>query len=115
MTSPRWAAVLALTLAPVALAADKPNVIVNPHDALYWRFSKQMAIRQGDWKLVRYDLAAEGKSGLSPACLYNLKDDIGEATDLSAGHPDKLKALQAAWDAWDKSIVPPLWGGDVVK
>ncbi len=87
----------------------------DPHDALFWRFGKQMAIRQGDWKLVRYDLAAEGKSGLSPACLYNLKDDIGEATDLSAKHPDKVKALQAAWDAWDKSNVAPLWGGDVVK
>jgi arylsulfatase A-like enzyme len=87
----------------------------NPHDALYWRFGKQMAVRQGDWKLVRYDLAAEGKSGLSPACLYNLKDDIGEATDLAAKHPDKVKELQAAWDAWDKSNVAPLWGGDVVK
>jgi arylsulfatase A-like enzyme len=87
----------------------------TPHDALYWRFGKQMAVRQGDWKLVRYDLAAEGKSGLSPACLYNLKDDIGEATDLSAKHPDKVKALQAAWDAWDKSNVAPMWGGDVVK
>jgi arylsulfatase A-like enzyme len=87
----------------------------HPHDALYWRFGKQMAVRQGDWKLARYDLAAEGKSGLSPACLYNLTDDIGEATDLSAKHPDKVKALQAAWDAWDKSNVAPLWGGDVVK
>jgi arylsulfatase A-like enzyme len=87
----------------------------NPHDALYWRFGKQMAIRQGDWKLVRYDLGAEGKSGLSDAKLYNLKDDIGEATDLAAKHPDKVKELQAAWDAWDKSNVAPLWGGDVVK
>jgi arylsulfatase A-like enzyme len=82
-----------------------------PHDALFWRFGKQMAIRQGDWKLVRYDLAAEDKKGTSDAKLYNLKDDIGEATDLSDKHPEKVKALQAAWDAWDKSNVPPLWGG----
>src|SRR6185369_9768928 len=27
-----------------------------PHDALYWRFGEQMAIRSGDWKLVRPDL-----------------------------------------------------------
>jgi hypothetical protein len=87
----------------------------TPHDALYWRFGKQMAVRQGDWKLVRYDLGAEGKSGLSDAKLYNLMDDIGEATDLSAKHLDKVKALQAAWDASDKSNVAPLWGGDVVK
>src|SRR5262249_14129808 len=29
-----------------------------PHEALYWRFGGQMAIRKGDWKLVK---AAEGK------------------------------------------------------
>lgn len=87
----------------------------NPHDALFWRFGKQMAIRQGEWKLVKYDLGAEGKSGLSASCLYNLQNDIGEATDLSAKHPEKVKELQAAWDAWDKSNVPSLWAGDVVK
>jgi arylsulfatase A-like enzyme len=86
-----------------------------PHDALFWRFGKQMAIRQGDWKLVRYDLAMDKKSGISPVLLYNLKDDIGETTDLAAKHPQKVKELQAAWDAWDKSNVAPLWGGDVVK
>jgi arylsulfatase A-like enzyme len=81
-----------------------------PHDALYWRFGKQMAIRRDEWKLVRYDLAAEGGTGLSAPKLYNLKDDIGEATDLSPKHPDKVRDLQAAWDAWDKANVAPLWG-----
>jgi len=80
----------------------------NPHDALYWRFGKQMAIRQGDWKLVRYDLAAEGKNGTSEVKLYNLKDDIGEAADLSARHPEKVKNLQLAWDSWNKANVAPL-------
>lgn len=83
----------------------------NPHDALYWRFGKQMAIRQGDWKLVRYDLAAEGQTGISEVKLYNLKDDIGESTDLSAKYPDRVKTLQIAWDAWNASNIPPLWGG----
>ena len=31
-----------------------------PHAALYWRFGAQMAIRKGDWKLVKYDPAVEG-------------------------------------------------------
>jgi arylsulfatase A-like enzyme len=83
----------------------------NPHEALFWRFGKQMAIRQGDWKLVRYDLAAEGSKGISATRLYNLKDDIGEATDLAGKHPEKVKELQARWDAWDKSNVAPEWGG----
>ena len=70
-----------------------------------------MAIRQGDWKLVKYDRAAEGGKGVSAAKLYNLRADIGEATDLAARQPDKVAALQAAWDKWNTSNVPPLWGG----
>ena len=35
----------------------------HPHDALYWRFGPQMAIRQGDWKLVRYDPGGRRQEG----------------------------------------------------
>lgn len=86
-----------------------------PHDALYWRFGRQMAIRKGEWKLVRYDLAAEGRTGVSPARLYRLSDDVGEATDLAAQHPAKVKELQADWDRWDRGNVAPLWGGGKKK
>jgi arylsulfatase A-like enzyme len=86
-----------------------------PHDALYWRFGDQMAIRDGDYKLVRYDLNADTNTGAnqpaSEAKLYDLSKDIGESKDLAATMPDKVKALQSKWDAWDKSNVAPLWGG----
>jgi len=83
-----------------------------PHDALYWRLGKQMAIRKGDWKLVRYDAHADGGDGTTAARLYNLADDIAEKTDLAAKQPDKLKELQVAWDEWNRGNVAPLWGGD---
>jgi arylsulfatase A-like enzyme len=84
----------------------------QPHEALYWRFGEQMAIRRGDWKLVRYDPNVEGAKGrATEAKLYNLADDIGEATDLAAKMPDKVKELQAEWDKWNKDNVAPLWGG----
>ncbi len=86
-----------------------------PHDALYWRFGTQMAIRQGDWKLVKYDLNAEGGKGTSPAKLYNLASDIGEAKDQAASEPDRVKQLQAAWDQWNKANVAPVWGGGKAK
>ena len=60
---------------------------------------------------ILYDLAAEGKSGASALKLYNLKDDVGEATDLAAKEPERVKELQGAWDAWNKGNVAPLWGG----
>jgi arylsulfatase A-like enzyme len=84
----------------------------QPHDALYWRFGEQMAIRRGDWKLVQYDPNVEGGKGrATDAKLYNLADDIGETTDLAAKMPDKVKELQAEWGTWNKDNVAPLWGG----
>ena len=87
-----------------------------PHDALYWRFGKQMAIRAGDYKLVRYDSNADTLTGargqpITAAKLYNLADDLSETKDLAAAQPEKVKQLQAMWEAWDKSNVAPLWGG----
>jgi arylsulfatase A-like enzyme len=82
-----------------------------PHDALYWRFGEQMAIRQGDWKLVRYDPRVDGMGGrATESKLYNLGADIGEASDLIQEEPEKAAALQAAWDEWNESNVPALWG-----
>jgi arylsulfatase A-like enzyme len=81
-----------------------------PHDALYWRFGQQMAIRQGDWKLVRYDPRVEGMTGRATAPkLYNLAADIGESNNLMEQEPERAAALQAAWDKWNQSNVRPLW------
>ena len=86
-----------------------------PHEALYWRFGEQMAIRQGEWKLVRYDGNADTNTGkrqpTTTARLYNLAQDIHEDKDLAAEMPEKAKALQARWDEWNKANVKPLWGG----
>jgi len=84
-----------------------------PHDALYWRFGQQMAIRQGDWKLVKYDPVVDGGKGkgkATPAKLYYLADDVGETRDLIAEQPEKAAELQAAWDDWNEENVAPLWG-----
>jgi arylsulfatase A-like enzyme len=87
-----------------------------PHDALYWRFGAQMAIRQGDWKLVRYDGNADTNTGkaqpVSTVKLYDLSKDIHEDKDLAAEQPEKVKQLQARWDEWNHGNVKPLWGPD---
>lgn len=94
------------------LAGDRTG---SPHEALYWRFGQQMAIRSGDWKLVRYDSNADTQTGRSQpvtaAKLYNLANDIHEDHDLAASHPDKVRELQAQWDAWNTDNVEPRWGG----
>ncbi len=84
----------------------------RPHETLYWRFGQQMALRHGEYKLVRYDNAADGaKGGVTGPRLYNLAADVGEGTDLMAREPEKAKQLQGLWDAWNAKNVAPLWGG----
>lgn len=81
-----------------------------PHEHLYWRFGKQMAIRSGDWKLVRASLAPGEYADIATTpMLYNLRSDIGEQTDLTAQYPDQARELQAAWDRWNSELMPPRW------
>jgi len=82
-----------------------------PHPVLYWRFGTQMAIRQGDWKLVRPDRAVKGEFAdvAKEPMLFNLTEDIGEKNDLASKHPDKVKELQAAWDRWNAELMTPRW------
>jgi arylsulfatase A-like enzyme len=89
------------------------KVTTSPHESLYWRLGSQMALRQGDWKLVKYTLAADGgKAGeVSPFKLYNLTADISENTDLAVKMPEKVKELEAVWNKWDAEMAKPLWGG----
>jgi len=87
----------------------------TPHDALYWRLGGMMAIRRGDWKLVKTregalrDVDPGVLSDLSTGELYNLKDDIGERKNLAAVHPEKVKELSEAWWQWNRELVRPLW------
>lgn len=83
-----------------------------PHETLYWRLGEQMAVRHGEWKLVRYDLMADGAPAykVSNAKLYNLATDVGEARDLAAIESSKAKELESIWQAWNRQLPEPLWG-----
>jgi arylsulfatase A-like enzyme len=74
----------------------------RPHEALYWRMFNQHAVRCGDWKFVR-GAAREG------AGLYHVMDDPGEADNREARMPDKVKELEALWQAWNKELMDPQW------
>lgn len=56
-----------------------------------------LAIRDGDWKLF---INHDG----SHTQLYNIPQDIGEATNQAAQHPDVVKALTAKALAWQKTL-----------
>jgi arylsulfatase A-like enzyme len=76
----------------------------SPHEVLYWRFGDQWAVRKGDWKLC-----ANNIDGVKNVKLFNLKDDIGEATDLSAKESDKVSELKTRWNTWSAEQAEPTW------
>src|SRR5262249_30865699 len=111
--------VSALDIAPTALAAaraggggkgfDGVNLLPflegkkqeAPHAALYWRFGEQMAVRKGDWVLVRPSMGKREYEAIAARpLLFNLAEDVGQQHDLAAKHPERVRDLQADWDRW---------------
>jgi arylsulfatase A-like enzyme len=91
-----------------------------PHEALYWRFGAQMAIRMGDWKLTKAldedsKFNRADKASADGSRLYNLKKDIGETNNMSDSNPEKVKALTEAWNQWNKELLKPTWGQEKPK
>ncbi len=79
----------------------------SPHDSVgfyYYRNNVPEAIRMGDWKL------REIKKG-EPE-LYQLRNDIGETTNLATTYPEKVAAMRKVRDAFDADIkanARPAW------
>ncbi len=69
-----------------------------PHDALYWRWSAQSAIREGNWKLLR---------GGEREYLYDLATDREEKHNLAAKHPEIATRLRAKLKTWADELNPP--------
>jgi arylsulfatase A len=80
-------------------------------DALYFHYphfhhlgyKPAGAIRQGDYKLVEWFEGSIGGIG-QPVSLFNLVDDPGETTDLSAAMPQLADEMLANLRAWRKQV-----------
>ena len=86
----------------------------RPHELLFWRSIRQMAVRGGDWKLVTYqagfdagDIPRDGPlDKVTPYRLYNLARDVGETEDLSEREPERVAELLAHWTDWNAQMRP---------
>lgn len=93
---------------PAGLALDGVNLLPfldgtntnEPHEALFWRWRAEQAVRMGDWKLVR------GKEHRAWR-LIDLAHDVKEEHDLIKQHPDKAKALLTRYEQWNATLLPP--------
>lgn len=72
-----------------------------PHDALYWRFGEQYAIRKGPYKLLKLRTGEEH--------LFDLSQDVGEQKDLIADRAEIVTQLRADYAAWNSQLKKPLW------
>lgn len=74
-----------------------PELLGKPqpeHEALVWDYAEaggQIAIRMGEWKLLRRDLKNNPDS---PAELYDLASDPDESENLAEQHPDIVARLE---------------------
>ena len=69
-----------------------------PHDALFWRWMAQSAVREGKWKLLR---------GGEREYLYDLSTDREEKHNLAAQHPEIATRLRSKLKTWADTLNPP--------
>lgn len=69
-----------------------------PERQLYWRWSSQSAILDGDWKFLK---------GGPREYLFNLKEDMEEQHNLIGEHPEIAERLKRALAEWSMSLQPP--------
>ncbi|MEO0530587.1 MAG: sulfatase-like hydrolase/transferase [Planctomycetota bacterium] len=73
----------------------------RPHETLYWKCESRAAIRDGDWKLIRYPDR--------PAELFDVMSDPGEQQDLAIEHPERTRELFRKLFAWEVELERPLF------
>lgn len=72
---------------------------VAPHEALFWRFWNQAAVRAGPWKYLVAGNAAE--------YLFDLSTDENETRNLIKTHPELAAQLKAKLTDWTRQLKPP--------
>ena len=67
---------------------------------VYYFMDRLEAVRQGDWKLHLGTTRSWGKNlTCEEPALFNLREDVGEQTNLYADHPDIVATLQDVADS----------------
>ena len=73
----------------------------RPHQTLYWKKESRGAVRDGDWKLLRFPDR--------PAELYDLTNDASEKNNVADKHPHRVRAMYKQLFAWELTLKRPLW------
>ena len=77
-----------------------------PERSFFWRYGPNIALRRGDWKIVRQVGQGQKQGKLE---MFYLKRDISETQDRATDDPERLEAMRREMDQMNRSMVPPLW------
>ena len=78
----------------------KGKVSGLPHDTLFWSNGPNIAVRHGNWKLIKsYD----------NTWLFNLASDIGESSNLAKSKPEIVEQLETLYHEWRSHMNEPAW------
>jgi arylsulfatase A-like enzyme len=80
-------------------------------ELLYYFNGTLQAYRKGDWKIKLPYAGNRGITGVKDVAphdtlLFNLKQDVGEQTNLAKSHPEKVQALLAAMKSYQARLEP---------
>jgi arylsulfatase A-like enzyme len=83
---------------------DAPAVRHSQH----YELEINRAYIEGDWKIVSLQPRGGQVTNLNNWMLFNLQDDPTECHDLATQHPEKVQAMDAAFDAeaWRNHVYP---------
>lgn len=77
-----------------------------PERALFWRYGPNIALRRGDWKIVRQAAPGQKQSGVE---MFQLKEDTGETRNRAGDEPMRLERMRREMEELNGTMVPPLW------
>jgi hypothetical protein len=88
-----------LSILPELLGEEVVGRKQERHEALYWEYRGQTAVRMGRWKAVR-------PAPEQPWELYDLEEDVSETESVALREPDRLREMTAFAEASHTPVVP---------
>jgi arylsulfatase A-like enzyme len=74
--------------------------------SLFWRYGPNIALRRGDWKIVRQTQPGQKQSAYE---MFDLKEDTAETRNRAAEATSRFATLKNEMDEINSHMVLPLW------
>ncbi|MBL8220356.1 MAG: sulfatase [Bryobacterales bacterium] len=77
-----------------------------PERGLFWRYGANIALRRGDWKIVRQTGPGQKQSGFE---MFDLKADPAETRNRATDDPARFTTLKSELDEINRAMILPPW------